>query len=237
MTLSAAATTLHDFQMGAIGQLVLSAAFGAVVGMERQYHGRAAGLRTHLLVSLGCCLVMIVSHSFAVQYADIYTNDQNIIRLDPARLAYSVMGGIGFLGAGAIIKSGFSIRGLTTAASIWCTASIGLAVGSKLYILGAVTTGIIMFALLVLNRAERLVGGHWYKTVQVIVNDHPDEIRSIEALLNELSTKVLDVAFERNVDDRRLTIIYNVRLKHREQTTELYQALSAHEGLHSIQVD
>lgn len=237
MTSLAVNAVIHDFQVEAMGQLVLSAALGAVVGMERQYHGRAAGMRTHLLVSLGCCLVMIVSHSFAVQYGEIYDSQENIIRIDPARLAYSVMGGIGFLGAGAILKSGFSVRGLTTAASIWCTASVGLAVGSNLYILGLATTAIIMLALLVLNQAERLVGGHWYKSVQVVVNDHPDEIRSVEKLLNEQSAKVLDVAFERNIDDQRLTIIYSVRLSSREQTTDLYQALSTHEGLHSILVE
>ena len=235
MTDLIAQTAIHHFQMNAIGQLAVSAALGAAVGMERQFHGRAAGLRTHLLVSLGCCLVMLVSHAFAVQYT--LDSSESILRIDPARLAYSVMGGIGFLGAGAIIKSGVSIRGLTTAASIWCTASIGLAIGSGLYILGIVTTAIIMFTLLVLNQAERLLGGHWYKTVQVVVNDRPDEIRAVEKLLSEQSAKVLDVAFERNIDEQKLTIVYNVRLDRRDQTSDLYRALSTHEGIHSIQVD
>ncbi|HBL37110.1 MAG TPA: methyltransferase, partial [Firmicutes bacterium] len=102
---------------------------GAVIGLEREQHGRPAGLRTHILVALGSCLIMLVS---------IYGFPSGT-GSDPARLAAQVVSGIGFLGAGTILRDGTSIRGLTTAASLWVVAGIGLAAGTGFYWAAAIT--------------------------------------------------------------------------------------------------
>src|SRR4051812_23603623 len=102
-------------------RLVLAAVMGGLVGMERELRGRQAGFRTNLLVCLGSALVMIVSVNFAIHRWQAQSANQGInINIDPARIAYGVMTGVGFLGAGTIVQHRGSIRGLTTAAGLWC---------------------------------------------------------------------------------------------------------------------
>lgn len=111
-------------------RLLLSLVCGAVIGLERSYHGRPAGFRTHALVCLSTSLLMLVT-----VYADRWFSDieQGRVAIDPTRMAQGIMTGIGFLGAGAIIKDGVSVKGLTTAASIWITAAIGILLGIGFY--------------------------------------------------------------------------------------------------------
>jgi putative Mg2+ transporter-C (MgtC) family protein len=127
-------------------RLLLSAALGAVVGIEREMHKRAAGFRTHILVCLGATLFMLTS----VFVAEAYSNSGEA---DPSRIAAGVVTGIGFLGAGAIIRYGESIKGLTTAASVWVVASIGLSVGAGMYWEAVITT-LVVFMILVFSRIE-----------------------------------------------------------------------------------
>jgi putative Mg2+ transporter-C (MgtC) family protein len=129
-------------------RLVGAAALGAAVGAERELSDHPAGMRTHLLVSLGSALFAVIS---AYGYAGFF--EANPAAIDnPQRIAAQIVSGIGFLGAGAIIQAGRWVRGLTTAASLWATAAIGLAIGSGEYLLGAVGTGLVVFSLGPLNR-------------------------------------------------------------------------------------
>ncbi|MFP6561104.1 MgtC/SapB family protein [Paraburkholderia sp. B3] len=125
-----------------ISRLVLAAALGSVIGFERERLSWAAGLRTHMLVSVGSALIMIVS---AFGFADALKTDHVV--LDPSRMAAQVVSGIGFLGAGSILLRGEIVRGLTTAASLWSVAAIGLAVGGGLYT-GAIAATIIILIIL-----------------------------------------------------------------------------------------
>ena len=110
---------------------------GGLVGLERSYHGRPAGFRTHALVCVASSLLMVLA---VYQSAWLPAADQDSFRTDPTRMAQGIMTGIGFLGAGAIIKEGWSVRGLTTAASIWITAAIGILVGIGFYYPAAIST-------------------------------------------------------------------------------------------------
>jgi putative Mg2+ transporter-C (MgtC) family protein len=103
-------------------RLLLGAVIGGIIGFEREIHGRSAGFRTQLLVCVAAVLIMVVSENY---YFHIHNLDDTL-RIDPARISAGALIGIGFLGAGVIIKSGFAIRGLTTAASIWIVSAIGL---------------------------------------------------------------------------------------------------------------
>ena len=137
-------------------RLVLSVVLGGLIGLERQVHRRNAGLRTHILVCLGSCLIMLTSlHVF-----DIY---KKIVSLDPARIAAGVITGIGFLGAGTIIREPEGVKGLTTAASLWVVAGIGLAVGCGFMRAGIFTTLLALVTLFVLRYVE---GGMLYKEEQ-----------------------------------------------------------------------
>jgi putative Mg2+ transporter-C (MgtC) family protein len=129
----------------ALGRLALAAALGSIIGLEREFREREAGLRTHLLVSLGSALFTIVS---AFGFHDVLTHDpQVVVRLDPSRIAAQIVSGIGFLGAGAIIRQGLSIRGLTTAATLWVVAAIGMAAGAGFYSVAVITTIVALIAL------------------------------------------------------------------------------------------
>lgn len=137
-------------QLELIARLCLAALLGGAIGFERERLSWSAGLRTHMLVCVSACLVMIVS---AYGFQDVLARDH--IGLDPSRMAAQVVSGIGFLGAGAILLRGEIVRGLTTAASLWSVAAVGLAVGGGLYVAGAATTAIILFILAGLKPLER----------------------------------------------------------------------------------
>jgi putative Mg2+ transporter-C (MgtC) family protein len=123
-----------------LARLALAAALGAAIGFERELREREAGLRTHLLVCLGSALFTIVS---AYGFREFLTSGDAVVRADPTRIAAQIVTGIGFLGAGAIIRQGLSVRGLTTAATLWVSAGIGMAAGAGYYsgaVLGTVLT-------------------------------------------------------------------------------------------------
>jgi len=130
-------------------RLVLAAALGALIGGEREIHGHPAGIRTHMLVALGSGLFTVLSiHGFGQGPG---------VPIDPTRIAAQIVSGIGFLGAGAILKDGIVIRGLTTAASLWATAAVGMAAGAGEYVVGGGGAGIVLVSLWPINAlAERL---------------------------------------------------------------------------------
>ena len=128
-------------------RLSLSLVLSGLIGFERQLHRRSAGLRTHIMVSIGSCLIMLTS----MYVFDIYKNQANV---DPSRIAAGVITGIGFLGAGTIIRAPEGIRGLTTAASLWVAAGIGLSVGCGFYSAGIFTTVLSLISLVFLRKME-----------------------------------------------------------------------------------
>jgi putative Mg2+ transporter-C (MgtC) family protein len=134
-----------DWPVEPLIRLALAALLGGLVGLEREVRGRQAGFRTNLLVALGCALIMIVSISFASHPWPPHAPNFSV-SVDPARIAYGVMAGIGFLGAGVIVKYEGGVHGLTTAAGLWCVAAIGLACGVGLYLI-ALSAAVLVLAL------------------------------------------------------------------------------------------
>jgi putative Mg2+ transporter-C (MgtC) family protein len=128
-------------------RLLVAAALGAGIGLEREIHAHPAGMRTHLLVSLGSAAFTVIS----IFVFETQPSPNGTIPTDPSRVAAQIVSGIGFLGAGAILKYGASVRGLTTAASLWATAAVGMAAGGAAYVVALVTTLIIVFSLGPLN--------------------------------------------------------------------------------------
>ena len=145
---------MFDADAGAAtARILLAALLGSVIGWERERHGRAAGLRTHLLLCTGCALVMLVSLHLPTLFVQF--SGDSVVRSDPGRIAAHVLSGLGFLGAGAIIVLGHRVRGLTTAACVWVTAAVGLAVGCGYHVPALVTVVVAVFALRVMGRWER----------------------------------------------------------------------------------
>jgi putative Mg2+ transporter-C (MgtC) family protein len=139
---------------GALVRLVVAAALGGLIGLERELDEKAAGLRTHMLVSMGSALFTLVS---AYGFREFVTNGR-VVSFDPSRIAAQIVTGIGFLGAGVIFRQGFTIRGLTTAASLWLVAAVGLASGAGYWQGAVIATGVGLASLRLLERVkERLL--------------------------------------------------------------------------------
>ena len=190
---------VSDYEL--IWRLVLSALLGGLLGLEREAHGRAAGLRTHILVSVGSALIMLTSmHIF-----DIYRNER--INIDPARIAAQVVSGIGFLGAGTILRFRASVIGLTTAASLWAVAGIGLAVGCGFTTGALVTTEIALITLFVLTRIEKcFIRRDWYRVLSVTTKGDASQIEQIRAILSDYNLEVRDFEMKRS-DDKEMVIL------------------------------
>ncbi|CEI81532.1 methyltransferase [Oceanobacillus oncorhynchi subsp. incaldanensis] len=131
-------------------RLFIALLLSGLIGFEREINNHSAGFRTHILVGVGSCLMMILSIFGFITFMNQYDN----IQFDPARIPSYVISGIGFLGAGTIIVYGGTIKGLTTAASIWAVAGIGLVIGAGMYSVAIVTTLIILISLIFFNRME-----------------------------------------------------------------------------------
>lgn len=204
-----------------IVRLVVAAALGALIGLEREHHGRAAGLRTHLLVALGSAMAMLVSLHFGNVYGG--GAEGKAITVDPARVAYGVMAGIGFLGAGAIIRYGTGVRGLTTAAGLWCAAAIGLGAGFGMFLIAAAGTAIVVFALTVLDFADHLIHGRVSKSVSLTVADSSAEpAERFQKLLTEAKANVVNVNYTRDFEANIsvVTLSISIRGKHLQAALE-----------------
>lgn len=160
-------------------RLVVAGAMGALVGLDREYRAKEAGYRTHFLVSLGSALIMIVS-----QYGFTEVLGKEGIGLDPSRIAAQVVSGIGFIGAGTIILNKQIVRGLTTAAGIWATAGIGLAIGAGMYGLGVSATILTLIGLEVLSFVFKNVG---IRSIAVEFSTHSRD--TLNAISKKFSTK------------------------------------------------
>jgi putative Mg2+ transporter-C (MgtC) family protein len=188
-----------------LARLTLAAVLGGAIGFERELRDREAGLRTHLLVCLGSALFTIVS---AYGFREFLTSGDQVIRADPTRIAAQIVTGIGFLGAGAIIRQGLSVRGLTTAATLWVAAAIGIAAGAGYYpgaVLGTVVTIVALWPL--------RIGAHWVferlrpeeRTIVVDLRPETSATKLLEALENE-HVRVDHFHLEDELDRRIVTL-------------------------------
>lgn len=177
-------------------RLLFASFLSGLIGIEREVHGRAAGFRTHLLVGVATCLMMIVSEYFFKKYGAL--NSNIAVRMDPARVAAQIVVGIGFLGAGVIIKSGRMVRGLTTAACLWMVAGVGMAVGTGLYAPAVMVALIAMFNLVFLKQIERLIKkDHFFKLVIDFSNSGESQ-KKIKNIIQENKMRIVEQRIEQD---------------------------------------
>jgi len=161
--------------------LLMAVVLAGIIGFEREYHGHSAGLRTHILVSVGSALITIISvYGFV-------GNDR-----DPARLAAQIVPGIGFLGAGTIIQTGTDIKGLTTATTLWLVMAIGISAGSGNFVIATLTTVIALVTLISLRKVEKLASRRVPKIVIVIPADVP-VLKTIHLIAFHLGVSIRDI--------------------------------------------
>jgi putative Mg2+ transporter-C (MgtC) family protein len=204
-------------------RVVVAAGLGGAVGLERELREREAGFRTHLLVSVGSCLFTLVS---AYGFHEFLVGGGNVVRADPTRIAAQIVTGIGFLGAGAIIRQGFSVRGLTTAATLWVVAAIGMASGAGYFSAAVITTALVLFSLWPLRIiAFRVMTRYRPETDRLLVQLPTGEspaplIEKLESLGGNLQT--LEVGHEA---DRR-TVLIDVTLPPKSDAPAIVSQIS-----------
>jgi putative Mg2+ transporter-C (MgtC) family protein len=213
------------FQLDVAARLFAASVFGAAIGVEREVHGHPAGMRTHLLVSLGSALFTVLSiFGFPLGSGQA---------ADPSRVAAQIVSGIGFLGAGAIIKEGLSVRGLTTAASLWATAAVGMAVGAGHFIVALVAAGIILFSLWPLNRlADRIHGVEKQMTEVRLAFRKLGALAEVSRLLTEQGLEIVGVRTER-MEDRGYRADIGLRVR---ASANLAEALARIGNLDGVEV-
>ncbi len=163
--------------------LLIAAILTGIIGYEREYHGHAAGLRTHILVGVASALVMVIS---------IYGFGSTFVDRDPARLAAQVVSGIGFLGAGTIIQTGTDIKGLTTATTLWLVMAIGLASGAGRFVIALIATVISLITLVILRRVEHYASRRVPKITLVVTPDTPI-LKQIHFVASRMGVSIKDL--------------------------------------------
>ena len=206
-------------------RLVLAAVLSGMIGFEREFHGRAAGFRTHILLCIGSTLIMLTSiHMFEIYYTKA--------AVDPARIAAGVITGIGFLGAGTIMHSRSAVRGLTTAASLWVVAGIGLAVGCGLFFGSVITTILTIVTLMVFSRIEHaMIRKDWYRTMVVEMKDGVEQLKAIRGVLGEYRTDITDFEADRGGDSTNMILRLGLKLYETRCANQLIEDVGRLDGV------
>lgn len=186
-------------------RLLTALLLGGLIGLERESHGRPAGFRTHILVSLGSALIMILSmYAFRSLPETSY---------DPGRLAAQVVSGIGFLGAGTIMREGATIRGLTTAASLWAVAGIGMAAGAGAFFPAIATAFLVVITLRYLSKLEKLFSSK-RQILSLEITDQPGQLGVIASTMGRYNMNIRSIEIEQLTEDRtRLEIMADIPAK------------------------
>lgn len=211
----------------AVFQLILAGILTGVSGMNRRKKAQPAGLRTHIIISMGACLVMQIS----LAVATLVPNHPG----DPGRIAAQVVTGIGFLGAGAILRIGYSVRGLTTASSVWMCAAIGLAIGAGMYVQG-IAGGVLLFlTLAVLNHLENImITKTQLCKLQVDSTGGEDQIRRILGIIGSHKIHPNRVGVSRNIKENKVKVITYLTPKSDDMFMQIEMDLSKLKGVEKI---
>lgn len=214
--------------LGAVFKLLLSLLLGSVVGLERRHKGQIAGMRTFALITMGATLAMLVSIYIPQEYMGLKNGD-------PGRIAAQVISGIGFLGAGAIIQSKGAVRGLTTAAGIWMSACIGLAVGAGMYMIATIACLLIIFVLMILDSIEKrwLKGGE-AKIIRLKVKEIVTDTTPYRDCFSKYSVHISDEFLRYDYTTGVSTINFMVRAQSDTPFTQLFEEMRALGNVHSL---
>ena len=205
-------------------RLIVAAILGGIIGLEREKLNRPAGVRTHMIVCLGSCLIMLLG-----EYMHQIDNT-----IDITRLGAQVVSGIGFLGAGAILKDGFSVRGLTTAATLWVVACVGLAVGGGFFSAGILTTIIVYSSLHFLGFTTKK---GLRKNISVYVESLDNTINNLQDFLTDNGLEVVDIGLVDNIKHDFIEIKFVVLVRNIKILADLENKILLVEGVKSVHIE
>lgn len=201
-------------------KLVVSALLGGIIGYERKQKGQIAGSRTFALISMGATLAMLVSCAIPQLFSHLFNSG------DPARIAAQVISGIGFLGAGAIIQTKSSVRGLTTAAGIWVSAGLGLAVGIGLYVVAFIAMILILITLVVINNIENHLCTEWNTNIiKIHTLSIPNDIETYHTIFTRHKVKMHEWFIDIDYNNSTAVINFVVQIREHTDTLKLIEEL------------
>jgi putative Mg2+ transporter-C (MgtC) family protein len=207
-------------------RILYAAILGGLIGWERGKQGQPAGLRTHIIFSVGATIAMCVSVNVSLIFPT---------KGDSERIAAQVVSGIGFLGAGTILKYGGNVRGLTTAASIWTTAIIALAIGAGHFRVGIFAAGLVLFALIVLDSLEKdIISQKLLRVITITAKDRPHFVDHVKHQLYELDIDVGHIEISKNTCNNNVKISLQVKLKDGHNLDYLIYKLQQIKGIASF---
>jgi len=221
------------FHWELLARVLIGTALGALIGWERDIHGRPAGLRTHLIVALASSTFMVVSTHFI--YFQHYTTGDHV-SVDPSRIAASIVMGIGFLGGGAILRTGLSVQGLTTAAGLWLVAAIGMAAGSGMYVIAVVATAIGLVALSVLRRFEHKDGDVLQRRISLVLGAGAPSVTTIINALGDNGAFVTPAEYEKQIDGGQVSVSFEARFPAAARES-IIEVLEAQPGVRRVRVE
>lgn len=216
-----------------VARIALGAALGAVIGYERDVHRRPVGLRTHLIVAMTAATFMVISSQFV--YFQHYAKE-DFVGVDSSRIAASVVSGIGFLAGGAILRTGLTVQGLTTAAGLWLVTAIGMSAGAGMFIESAVVTAFGIIALTVVRRFEDKNVRR--RRVSVVLGAGAVGIEPVAEALRAIGATVVEVEYERHMEDekKKIVITMDVQLSENVPIPKLIDALESVPGVRRVHV-
>ncbi|MFL9710980.1 MgtC/SapB family protein [Methylobacillus sp. Pita1] len=213
---------MHDYFLITI-HLVSAIAAGGIIGLERSFHGRPAGFRTHTLVCLSSSLLMLLT---LYQWKLLPGVPEDTIKADPSRMAQGIMTGIGFLGAGVIFKEGFTVRGLTTAASIWITAAIGIMFGIGFYFPAVLATLMTLGTLSLFRWIEVRLPSHYYAHYQISFDRYnPMPERELRQFITDKGFTIANMSYAISHDGKLLEYSMILRTSDQDNISVLAHAL------------
>ncbi|MBP6875177.1 MAG: MgtC/SapB family protein [Candidatus Eisenbacteria bacterium] len=218
----------------ALLKLVLSLLLGGLIGLERELKGRPAGLRTHVLVCIGSTIMLIAAQQATRVFSD--GSSEARLVLDPNRIASGIVTGIGFLGAGAILRMGDFVRGLTTAATIWFVAALGIVIGNDAFGLAAGSTFLVLLVLEGLDYVEHRIPQIGYRTVRLrVTNEKRHEVEAgTRRLFEERGIRVQDVLCSLDLVSQECDLTFHLRARTQKWTADLIDRIASLEGVHRL---
>ncbi|TVY06991.1 MgtC/SapB family protein [Paenibacillus cremeus] len=228
--MAAASSVWYISHWELIFRLMMAALLGGLIGIEREWNNQAAGFRTHILVCLGSATIMLLSEYGFSQFV----TEANV-RIDPARLAAQVISGVGFLGAGAILRNGNVIKGLTTAASVWVVAAIGLSVGAGFFSLALFCTLLVLISLFLLHKWEkRMLRHRRTHEIEMKIADRPGSLGRIATHFGEQGVQIVNLkmlpdreAAGEDGSTPHMRVCFSLKIARQEDLLRAYENISA----------
>lgn len=212
-------------------RLLGAAVAGALIGFERELRDQPAGFRTHMLVALGSCVFTVIS---AYGFGEL-AGERGYVRVDPSRIAAQIVTGIGFLGAGVIFRQGLTVRGLTTAASLWVTAALGMAVGAGAYLVAVAGAVVALLTIAALRPVRRAVRGLRTEQEELILEVQPEV--PLDQLMKEIGAAGIRVDHLRVTDEEedRTELSLSVRIPQESSPEEVMVLIRAMRGVRGVE--